>query len=395
MKMRRAATILVFLIATALAAGAQSMQDLVAGFPDYVKMRAEFLSAVITAHPSVALAFAPKTRDTPAGKVRVSVEAAGNVFFVMFLRERDGQYPYASRGNMIIERDTKTGYVLRVVWYLSDDGMSWLSMTPKNERTILDYIVAGGLRRGGYTMSRLVYQFFTGTFVATWQATRTALDWSLVFGQSSAPEDLDLAASLEAISHRLPGPLPPSAAPSSPGVAMSPVTGIPPGSALAGSAGVSGSTAMGVSPLALALLTAANDFTMVGAYLRLVGEPSAEPVEVTDPGFTRAMQVPGGRNPAVATLPAWSDTRGLPVTALPGAVLAGCSGGQSVYLALVEGAAGEPPLNLAVVPVRQTDGLCELVAYTPRGRRLTLADVVSGHPGATVRLFELPAPSRH
>ncbi|MBN2874987.1 MAG: hypothetical protein JXM71_07820, partial [Spirochaetales bacterium] len=74
-------------------ATAQVTAAALSSFPDFLKVRAEFLSSAITAAPATALSFKPRFRDTAAGRVRVSVEAAGGSLFVLFLLERDGGYP--------------------------------------------------------------------------------------------------------------------------------------------------------------------------------------------------------------------------------------------------------------------------------------------------------------
>jgi len=336
-----------FSIVPLFGAMAQAGSASIRAFPDFLPARAEFLSGAITAAPSRALAFKPVYRDSPAGRVRVSVERAGSSFFVMFLRERDGRYPVGSRGNVVIKRSVETGYVTRVLWYLSDDGLSFVSLTPNNERTVIDYVVAGSLSRGGYTVSNLIYYFFTNSFQYLYNSTRAGLDWSLVFG----------------------GPGPEAAA-------------------RVGAAIVAGSP----SGVPSALLDAAEDFTAIGAYLSAAGYPGTVPVEVSTGLAAKAATFEDPRDPRLISASPWSEARGLPVESSPFAVLAGIGTG-SAFIALVSGAGDLPPLNLAVVPYRSGDGSYVIAAVDAESRApVDFGAVVASRPGASVRLFCVPLP---
>lgn len=336
-----------FAVVPFLGAMAQAGSASVDAFPDFLSIRAEFLSAAVTAAPARALAFKPTLRDSPAGRVRVSVERDGDSFFVMFLRERDGAYPVGSRGNVVIKRSVETGYVTRVVWYLSDDGLSFLSLTPKNERTVIDYVVGGSLSRGEYTVSNLIYYFFTNSFRYLYNATRAGLDWSLVFGP--------------------PGP--------------GPATRI--GSAIV-SASPSGASA--------ALLDAADDFTSIGAYLSAAGYAGTVPLEESAGPSAKAASFEDPRDPRLASASPWSEARGLPLESSAAVVLAGIESG-SAFIALVSGVGAMPPLNLAVVPYRSGDGSYVIAAVDAKSRApVDFGAVVASRPGASVRLFRVPLP---
>lgn len=317
-------------------------------FPDFLSLRSEFLSQAITAPPARALSFKPVVRTTPAGRVRVSVEQEGDYFFVMFLRERDGAYPYGSRGNVIIKRDVAKGFVTRVIWYLSDDGASFVSLTPKNERTIVDYVVGGAVARSNLMISRLVYQLFTGSFSALHGATASALDWSLVLGQ--------------------PGP--------------------------AGAAGFAESmTGAAPSSESSALVDAAADFGAAWRYLALAGAGEAQPVELTDSGRERAAVLADARDPGYAPLRPWTEKAGLPVEALMALMIEGIGSGNA-YIALLEAGKGVGPSAVAVVPFRRDDGSYELAAVEAGSRKaVSLAELLAERPGASARLFMLPLPS--
>ncbi len=328
--------------------GAQEPPSSLAVFPDFLPVRAAFLSSVITANPERALAFATTFRDHPSGRIRISVERDGDRFFVLFLRERDGAYPYGSRGNVLIEREAKTGYVTRVLWYLSDDGMSWISMTPSNERTLVDFVVAGSLVRGGYPVSRLIYYFFTNSFRYLYDATKSGLDWPLVFGEAAA----------------------------SPGAATL-------------AAGYMAGNATGA---AAELLRAARDFPSIGRYLAAAGAAGSAAVEETGTQYNQALSSADRRSPALGRISPWQADRGLAVEAAAGLVVSGIAS-DSVYIAFVEGIRDKVPARLVLVPYRDEGGSYMVLAVdADSGLPVDFAELLRGRLGARLRLYRLPAP---
>ncbi len=319
-----------------------------ASFPDFLSVRSEFLSALITAAPSRALAFKTVYRDSPAGRIRISVENAGASFYVLFLRERDGSFPVGTRGNVVIKRETATGYVKRVVWFLSDDGASFVSLVPKNERTVVDYAVAGSLSRGSYSVSRLIYYFFTNSFAYLHDATRSGLDWSLTLGAPGPAAAASFAAELS--------------------------SGKPSGAAAA-------------------LLRAASDFSEVGGYLAVAGVPGSAPAEETPSRSEKAATFADMRDPAFVAVPAWTEARGLALESASIPILAGMAS-QSAFIALVSGSSHQPPRRLAIVPFRNAYGLSVITAVDAETRQpVDYAALVSALPGASVRLFRVPLPA--
>jgi hypothetical protein len=343
-----AALLLAFLwLVPSTGAEAQTVPVTVLSFPDHLKLRSEFLSSVVTAAPSRALDFKPVFRDTASGRVRISVERDGASFYVMFLRERDGEYPYGSRGNVIVKRDTKTGYMTRVLWYLGDDEQSWISLVPRNERTIVDFVVAGVAVREGYAVSRLVYQLFTNSFGALYETTRAGLDWSLVFGEPGPASAVRLAAQIKANQRY---------------------------------------------GAARALLEAASDFTTVGRYLSEAGAGESEPVEVTTIKYPRFLKPGNPRDPALATAPKYVAEHGLPLEAVPGVLLAGARD-KAAYVALVEGVRGFPSAKLALIPYFDAAGsYAYIAAESGTGALLDIAELLRSRPGAFLRMFRLPLP---
>jgi hypothetical protein len=319
----------------------------VSAFPDFLQVRAKYLSTVITAHPSRALVFQTVFVDSPAGKIRVSVEENNDSFFVLFLRERSGEYPYGSRGNVIIQRDVKTGFVTRVVWYLSDDGMSWISLTPKNERTLIDYVLAGSLARAAYSVSGLIYNFFTKPFSWTYDITKAGLDWSPVLGQPD-PVSAAFAANLVSV-------LP------------------------------SGSMAQ--------LLKAASDFTIVGNYLASTGQAGQELEEISTFPFEKIAASSGDRSPGLLAVKPYLMPRGLSVDVIPGILVRGIAD-RSAFIAYFESTTGDLPLQTAIVPYTlPTGGYAFAAVNAANSRSVDIMAVIRSMPGSYVRLFRLPLPA--
>lgn len=327
---------------------AQATAASVKAFPDFLAIRSEFLSAVITAAPPVALNFKTAYRDTPAGRVRISVERDGASFHVMFQRERDGDYPVGSRGNMVIKRDATTGYVLRVLWFLSDDGLSFLSLTPRNERTIVDYVVAGSVVRSGYTVSRLIYYFFTNTFGYLYDATRSGLEWSLVLGDPSPSATVAFAAGI--------------------------VSGRPTGTALE-------------------LVRVASDFSTIGRYLAAAGRAGGAPEEITATTNKQIASFSNPRDPALKSIGGWTESSGIPLESAALAILSGISA-ESAFIAFVSGTASVPPVELAIVPYRDSAGSYVIKAVDANSHQpVDFIALVASMTGASARLFRVPLPA--
>jgi hypothetical protein len=255
---------------------------------------------------------------------------------------------------MIIERDAKTGYVTHVLWYLSDDGMSWISLTPSNERTLVDFVVAGSLVRSGYPVRKLIYYFFTNSFLYLYDVTKPGLEWSLVFGQPSR----EAGSSQQAV-------------------------------ATLAEELSSGS----VSGAAGELLRAARDFTTIGRYLALSGAAGGAPIEETGTPYAKLLSSTDDRSPELAKAQAWKADRGLAVEAAAGIVVGGITDG-SVYIAFVEGTQDTAPAKLVVVPYRNEQGSYVILAVdADTGRQVDFAELVRGRHGAMLRLFRLPPPA--
>jgi len=348
---KRAIRILVALFFIPFAgAAAQDVSDGLKAFPDFMSIRSEFLSVAITADPSRALVFQPAYRESPYGRVRVSVAQDGSLFHVLFQLERNGEYPLGSRGNIIIDRQTKTGYITRIAWCLSDDGQSWIFLTPNNERTIVDYVVAGSLVRGGYRISSLIYVFLTNPFKYLYDMTMSGIDWSPIIGASTAGgASAVLAGNLE------------SGHPDTAG---------------------------------LALVRGAGDFARIGEYLGLIGAgASVQPVEEVTAKGQQVLALDDGMPARFVPARLYRSDRGLPVESAAGILVGGAATG-SVYIGILDIGAGSQPLKLVIVPLEVQSGAYRIVAIDASTRQpVDLLGLMARHASGWIRLFRLPGPS--
>ncbi|GAB1433080.1 hypothetical protein MASR2M29_17050 [Spirochaetota bacterium] len=319
-------------------------------FPDFLPVRGEFLPTAITVVPAKALSFEPQIKNSPAGRIQISVERDGDYFYVLFLRERDGEFPLASRGNMIFKRDVAKGYVSRLVWFLSDDGLSYVSLTPRNERTVIDYVVGGAVIRSSYMISALIYQLFTSPFTLLQSYTAAALDWSMVLGNSSSPVNLEAMAFAESL--EMPR----------------------------------------LSTVAMAFFNAGTNFSDAWKYLELSGNSSFQPLEVTDVKYRQLARFRDRRDPDIVAAKPWTEQAGLPVEALIPLVLDGIDKGQ-IFIAMLEGNAKTGPRKLAIVPYRAEDGSYKIAAFDAYSRKkVDMASLLEVLAGSYARLFMLPLP---
>ncbi|HOX91921.1 MAG TPA: hypothetical protein PLC54_03300 [Spirochaetales bacterium] len=319
-----------------------------AAFPDFLPVRSEFLSALITAPVSQAAAFKPVYRDTPAGKLRISTERAGSSLYVLFQFERDGGYPYASMGNIIVKRDMGTGYLSMIKWFLNDDGLSWVSLSPKNERTLLDYVVAGSVVRTGVSLPVIMYYFLMNTFSYLHNAAQSAIDWTLVLGKPGP-----LASELFAAALAEPKP----------------------------------------SPAAKAFQKAMGDFSFVDAYMKEAGHPSELPDEITAPAWPMAALPSDDRDAAIPkTQPPYDAAKGLPLALAGGTILASSSS-ACAWMVFVDGGDGRSPLKLAVLAFWDSRGAYHIVCWDPVAKRtMDWAELLASRPSSFARLVKLPVP---
>jgi hypothetical protein len=336
---------------SAQAASAEALRQ----FPDFPQVRSEFLSAVVTAHANTALAFKGATRNTSVGTVRVSVEREGASFYVMFLRERNGEYPYGNTGNIIVKRDVSTGFMQQIKWFLSDDGLSFITLTPRNERTLVDYVVAGSVVRSGFAINQLIYYFFLQPFSYLHTMTRASIDWSLVLGS------VDESA-------------------------------MPAWEALAKSAGQTGSGTPSSWTAYGALQAAARDVSRVGYYLPYSTNPEAGAVEPPAPLYPSIVSLEDERATVLAATPEWKNDGSLPILAAGALIHAGIQDGKA-FIAHFDRSDGRVPLKLAVIPYREASGSYRFgVVDAESGKTLDWASLVRSRPEAWLRLVSLPLP---
>jgi hypothetical protein len=342
-------------VAVASASSQAASADALRQFPDFPQVRSEFLSAVVTAHANTALAFKGATRTTSVGTVRITVEREGASFYVMFLRERDGEYPYGNTGNIIVKRDASTGFMQQIKWFLSDDGLSFITLTPRNERTLVDYVVAGSVVRSGLALNQLIYYFFMQPFTYLHTMTRASIDWTMVLG----PADEGAMSTAEALK---------TAAEQT------------------GSGTPSSWTPFG------SLLSAARELYRVGNYLPFSANPEAGAVELSAPLFPSIVSLEDERATVQIPTPEWKPDGSMPILAAGVLIHAGIQD-RKVFLAQVDRSDGRVPLKLVVIPYREASGGYRFgIVDAETGKTLDWGSLVRSRPEAWLRLVSLPLP---
>lgn len=338
------AFIILLFTASSLFAVAGNSQAL-SNFPDYLSIRSEFLATLITAPSSSALAFQGAYRNTAYGRMKISSERNGNEFYVLFQFEKDGEYPLAARGNIIIRREVSTGYIKSIKWFLSDDGMSWLYMTPHNERTYIDYIVAGSVINSSVSVQVILYHFLMNHFTFLHNNTRNVLDWTLVLGSPGGGKADDFSRSLNA---------------SRPG------------------------------NLAKSFFALLDDFGKMNEYMLLAGFPGHVPDEVTRSISSRIAHPANDRdNATFKTLKAGSIRLG----SLIASIIRETGNSDAAWLALVEGSDHLSHQCLGIVASRDEKGFYSIRVWDSRShRQIDWVSLVKSAPDAATSLFRLPVP---
>ncbi len=326
-------------------------------FPDFLSIRSEFLSALITAPASSAILFKPALRDTSSGTVRISVEQAAAVFYVMFLREQNGTNPYSARGNIIIKRESSTGYLKALKWFLSDDGRSYLLLTPKNEKTLIDYVVGGAVVRSGISVNTLIYYFIMQDFSFLYGALKSSIDWNLVIGTASTPVGNPSIAEIH--------------------LQLSSFGTV--------SASLLPRTKTGL------LLRAILDFGTVDDYFASIGKPAAKIIELSEIPFaalvTGSDMREGG---SFAKVSPWLPDRGFTTNVIQ-ALLTLNSG--SVFFVLVDGSDGKPARKLLALAAPGNPAARKILCFDAESRiALDFTQILNSRPEAHARVFLLPSP---
>ncbi len=323
-------------------------------FPDFLSVRSEFLSALVTAPTASAVQFKSVVRESSGGKVRVSVEQAGPVFYILFLREHDGAYPLASRGNIIIKRESSTGYLKAVKWFLSDDGKSFLVLTPKNERTLVDYVVNNAVVRSGIVVNTLVYYFIMQDFSYLYNALKSSIKWNFIFAPSDKSAADDIQPQLAAL-------------------------------------GAGTQTTVPANHAAL-LLEAISDISTIPAYFKAIGKPAAEMSEIVTLPFTmlaKNSDVREGSN--FIAVSASQTASGFSLSLVPPIVTLST---ESVFFVLVDSTDAKPARKLLSLVVAGTEGVRTPWFYdVDNHKEVDFSDLLAARPEARVRVFQLPLPN--
>ena len=167
-------------------------------FPDNTDIRKKYWTNLITAPKEQVWAFSEKVLTSQAGQVRVrSIKRTGD-FLVQFDNSQTSAFTGYSQGSYVIQRDSRTGYILQAKIFLSDDPGCYVRLYPQAEGTRADVVMYGAVLRKGLVISGLIYYILAEPFSTIVSQTRRSFDWARVFGIGERSKALGLALDLRA-----------------------------------------------------------------------------------------------------------------------------------------------------------------------------------------------------
>jgi hypothetical protein len=186
MKYRRLALVayaLAFSVAIAAAESSSFLDSyLEHGFPENVDTRKQYWTSLITAPKEMVWAFGEKVVGGKNGRVKVKTLQRGADFLVEFVNGSADGFPEFSQGSYIVQRDSKTGYILQAKIFLQDDPGCYARLYPQAEGTRVDVIMYGALVKRGLYVSGLIYYLLAQPFGSIVAETKRSFDWRAVFG---------------------------------------------------------------------------------------------------------------------------------------------------------------------------------------------------------------------
>ena len=165
-------------------------------FPDNTDIRKKYWTNLITAPKEQVWAFSEKILSSQAGQVRVrSIKRAGD-FLVQFDNSQTSSFSGYSQGSYVIQRDSKTGYILQAKIFLSDDPGCYVRLYPQAEGTRADVVMYGAVLKKGLVISGLIYYMLAEPFSSIVSQTRRSFDWERLFGIGERSRAASLALDL-------------------------------------------------------------------------------------------------------------------------------------------------------------------------------------------------------
>jgi hypothetical protein len=150
-------------------------------FPDHSAARLEYLSVLLTAHPSKVLGFPGRAVATPEGRTHISVERRGPDFLISFSSAPSDEP--ASPGDYLVRRNVATTYLLDISVVLSRGGSDHVLLRPKGQRTLMDVYADGAKVYDSVPLDIPLYHLLARPFRTIVDLAGTKLPWdSLLAG---------------------------------------------------------------------------------------------------------------------------------------------------------------------------------------------------------------------
>jgi len=155
--------------------------------PDHQVARERFQSDLLTAHPSVALAFKARGVDTAEGRSEISVEREGDFFFIRIASKSEAELE--SPGDYVIRRDVKTSFVSDIKVILDEGGSRYILLRPKGQQTSMDIVVEGRKLYSAVRLNIPMYYLLARPLETIGDLAGTKVDWaSVLSAPASKPE---------------------------------------------------------------------------------------------------------------------------------------------------------------------------------------------------------------
>ena len=153
-----------------------------AGFEENWEVREEYKETIKA--PFYSMMHAPSSyihQVVSPVTVKFELRRGETSFYLLFLNERNGDYPTLGRGNWIIKRDIKTGNFLQAKIFLQNDRDTFIRLFPGIDRSYMDIYIYGRQIYTKIPVSVGFEELILTPFSRILSLTENIIDWSQLF----------------------------------------------------------------------------------------------------------------------------------------------------------------------------------------------------------------------
>ena len=149
-----------------------------AGFTENWEVRQKYSESIMAPFYTVMHVPAAVSSQIVAGEnVKFELRRAETSFYMLFLNERDGEYPTLGRGNWVIKRDIRTGEFQQAKIFLQNDADTFVRLFPGESRSSLDVYLYGRQIYKGIPVSVSFDELVLSPFARLLSLTENIIDW--------------------------------------------------------------------------------------------------------------------------------------------------------------------------------------------------------------------------